>query len=231
MASPKVPTELVDIILENLANDGLEISKTALRSFCLAGKALVPLCQKRLFREVVLQPDVFEMPTGLVESRHNITRLFAKLVQERPHLADYVRHLTYRYSNGGEVGKVVEEALKKLRLVSHLELHVENPWETGTTYFSDGPRHAQAILSLVQRPQLRTLVLRNMELPMYALANCMQLRSIELDNATCFSLDKRDQYVASLLSAACTHSAHPGPTLAILTALASIAPPMITMIV
>lgn len=202
MAS-RIPREIVDLIVEGLCEQDPASEKAALQSCCLVGKIFVPACQKRLFQEVVLQPATFTTSASESIEGPDYTLRFSQLLQNSPHLADYVSQLTYRFANEGTLNKCVEETLKKLRHFTILELQVEDTLQRGYTDFFgwslsttglEQSQHAQAVLSLIQQPQLRKLILRSLELPIDALEPCFQLQIVELHDSTCFHIDEHKRY-------------------------------------
>ncbi|KAF9524150.1 hypothetical protein CPB83DRAFT_898109 [Crepidotus variabilis] len=124
MPLPTLPTELLVIIIQYLADDHeAEGSLYALRSFCLTNKQAVDTCRRHLFSTIKLlgdQPNV----------DHRLLERFLSLLNRNPSLGSYVQDLGISYM----LNASLLEDLKALRYL--------NTVQTFTFGFSGGNRYA-----------------------------------------------------------------------------------------
>ncbi|KAF9443488.1 hypothetical protein P691DRAFT_764214 [Macrolepiota fuliginosa MF-IS2] len=88
---PRIPQELLDIIITNL-----EGSPTALARCALASSCLYPLSEKLLYRKFTLGPPVRYSANKESRTRPNLqsTHNLLKIIQSKPHIAKYIHEIT-----------------------------------------------------------------------------------------------------------------------------------------
>ncbi|KAJ3539062.1 hypothetical protein NMY22_g4897 [Coprinellus aureogranulatus] len=166
-----------------------------IKSLCLAAKFCVPHCQRFLFRSVSLQPATIVATEGeFVNAAFNYNT-FSALMAESPHLGSYVKSLAYNLPGvaKADIGTDgISFALEQLNGVLFLELSVDEiprnsalMWSPhfrlfDRQHYEDFPRHAKALLAILQRPILQSLTLRNVELPSCILVGATGLQTLDL---------------------------------------------------
>jgi hypothetical protein len=185
--APVLPTELIELIVESLG-DQERIS--SLLSLCSTARWFVNCSQRHVFRKVTLHHPVSRAKPGTPRVHLDGYRkaiLFAKTVKRRPDLALYVEQLVYWMPSDAmwktrEDFPIVLEALERMSNVSTLT--------TGFDQYILVPPRPQSgqsiaawyttIASLIQRPTVTHLILRNLFLlPLDILTKAPQLQTLE----------------------------------------------------
>ncbi|KAF6748872.1 hypothetical protein DFP72DRAFT_1073954 [Ephemerocybe angulata] len=165
---------------------------------CDSGRDLKPLClvnrvfrsggQRILFEAVNLRPqETVTLGSGMVLYGRDPTEEFARTIIAGNHgIAEAIRELRYTAnptSNGAS-----DETVRLLGMLGKVEkfsLVFEGPGEVAYKFFGNlyASRHAQAVLSVVLQPYLKTLKLRNGAIPVSALKICTKLETLKLKDA------------------------------------------------
>lgn len=193
--------ELVDLIVVSVCADDADGS-LRLRALSLLSKCFTSACQKALFRAVTLQPTKFALDNQ-EENGPDTQSRFATLVRESPHLAAFVKTLTYRFPYGSREERTdisnskLASALSKL--VNVTEVHLEGSEGEKTswgwrqirhlTVFEEtrerrqGPGGVDAqLLRIMERPTTKLLRMRNIEISIEQISKCPGVDNLQLDN-------------------------------------------------
>ncbi|RXW19101.1 hypothetical protein EST38_g6761 [Candolleomyces aberdarensis] len=162
----RFPNEILELIVEELAVAGQGPWKGLLgdlKSCCLVSRSFLPVCQKHIFHTILMAPSRTIIKSSNV-STPNRTAQFAKLVVGSPHLASYVRKLTYRVFQTDPLEPSIAAALEKLGNVEELELEfldgagdVVSRWKRFTAVHE---RWREAFVAMIRNPRLKSLTLR-----------------------------------------------------------------------
>lgn len=175
MPQPILPTEIVDNIIEKLAEGPKRSCIQALLSCSVASRSFRGPCQQRIFRDVTLaSPPISRISqSNLVVhpqtySIFRRTRLFVDVVTRNACLSAHVEHLTYEltsvthYSSERDCRDrdYVLSSFPLLPNVKAFTLGVHNPEEdlSLAISLSDEPTE-RAMLAMIRRPQVQSLAL------------------------------------------------------------------------
>ncbi|KAJ3530697.1 hypothetical protein NMY22_g8467 [Coprinellus aureogranulatus] len=161
-----VPREILDLILDHVAQEPRNKCLPTLRSCSLAHSTFVASCQKRIFIEVSL----LSPPTdpGLIQMLPFVRGLsFVDTVTRNSRLASYVERLTYFLCEGDLILNFADYHLKKKQIVdaiatlpnlTHLAIRPAEMWPYYSLVSIDDETMG-ALLSILQRGHLRSLIL------------------------------------------------------------------------
>ncbi|KAJ3550453.1 hypothetical protein NMY22_g468 [Coprinellus aureogranulatus] len=170
------PTEILEYVVDFVASDSDDANgrMPTLLSLATCCKALVPRSQKHIFSTVTLYPPSKPWQWGPPERFKSLSRLttsFAATVLANPLLGHLVERLVIRFTGvvqkSQDLSSDITLALKHLIYVSGLNLSLADVppgariWNFPKMIPAPGWR--TALLSLLQRPQLRRLSLRHLQ--------------------------------------------------------------------
>ncbi|KAJ3500800.1 hypothetical protein NMY22_g19141 [Coprinellus aureogranulatus] len=199
---PALPKELIDLIIEHLAEAPPFEYPSALLSFSLASSSFLDQCQQLIFQAVRLRPihrigpDAQDTLTSESLKNNKRASLFIKAISRNPTLGQYVRRLDYQTTIlPRNVDPDLEELICALELMPNIDdFAVGTPvsiWHSNsygpagfstaeTTAWPETSRWRGAMRDVMRRPRLRTLRLNNMtEVPLDHLSS--GIRDLHLD--------------------------------------------------
>ncbi|KAF6760931.1 hypothetical protein DFP72DRAFT_1092342 [Ephemerocybe angulata] len=206
---PDLPSELIELIVDHLhgpSSDAWNLQNESLNSLSLTARQFVPHCQKHIFARICLQrgtiydKQYYDPTEGL-----DYTAMFSDLIENRPDLGKYVKHLIYRLPldipQGDDANVIV--ALENMPNVVEFRLVLDDysPFGLSTLAMSTGfgspkellttqhfrrfPKHANAIKSIIQSEKLTSLTLRNVCFPAGTIPKSTKLAQLNLQSAQC----------------------------------------------
>jgi len=137
-----LPLEISATILDLLAEDDDDDSKSALKACSLVCQAFLPICRKHIFRSIVLSVR-YAAPL-------RVTHAFERLLRERPEIANYIRKLDYTVEDS--TNATIQESLKR---ISRLEILTVR-WSSYSRLYFDWSNNPirPALLRLLHLPTL-----------------------------------------------------------------------------
>ncbi|TEB20141.1 hypothetical protein FA13DRAFT_271569 [Coprinellus micaceus] len=213
---PTIPDELIQLIIDNLAQETREGCAEDLLSCSLAHNALRHAAQKHLFETVQLwpSPPSLQDPPPYQAALDERALLFVQLLKKNPALGLHVRRLDYQVNqfprNDEDRLDDLLQAIEMMPNVTDLTLgyrRIVVPWteghrmlmapiprelvfqnRKGTSGEDPHSRWKRAVVALIQRTQLKTLRLAKIRiLPLYSLSP--SIRTLYLQDSS-FSLDR-----------------------------------------
>lgn len=213
---PTIPDELIQLVVDNLAEEIREGRAEDLLSCSLANKALRHAAQTHLFETVQLwpSPPSLQDPPPDQAARDERALLFIQLLKKNPALGVHVRRLDYQVNqfprNDEDRLDDLLQAIEMMPNVTNLTLGYRKiviPWTEGRLMprapiprelvfqdrrgISGEDPHSRwkcAVVALIQRTGLKTLRLARIRmLPLHSLSP--SIRTLSLQDSS-FSLDR-----------------------------------------
>ncbi|KAJ3509352.1 hypothetical protein NMY22_g16325 [Coprinellus aureogranulatus] len=170
MPSQRLETELLQDIIEKLAEGPREEWLPALITCARAHSAFTDASQKRIFEEVTLyshpsgtyegaQPPVLGIRTPEGDAIFERTRQFAIAVEGNAKLASYVKKLTYRFNQGSlHNSRFLLNAIRRMTSVVELTVGVYTlQADRGITGLGIDGDTVSAIVTLMEQPHLKAI--------------------------------------------------------------------------
>lgn len=178
-------------------------------SLCLVNRSFVAPCQAALFENVTMRSPPGSHIHFTPNEPEDLTARFSASIRAGPHLAQYVRSLTYIVPMGAPVvtDPNVVFALGKMTRLTEFHLGVDTsegryrytyPWMyeghrtpektdlCGSDHFQRDAVHADALLSVLRLPSLGLLSLKKVKISTRALYGAPGLKTLRLEEANCY---------------------------------------------
>ncbi|CAA7269171.1 unnamed protein product [Cyclocybe aegerita] len=172
-SQPSIPLDIIELIMEQLANDGDTMSTRALKASALACRAFLLICRKHIFSSIRL--DGQEGDWSIHE--------FKRILERNPAVARYVRKLHYFNDFSSKRGPRILRHLRRVRelTIGSVDRMEYSPSRKDWKTFS--PPFRQSLRYFIQYNDIVALSLVSISnLPMYILWSFPNLVDLELFN-------------------------------------------------
>jgi len=167
-SSSILPLEIKETILDLLAEDD-DDNHSALKVCSLVCHAFLPICRKHIFGSIVLD-DYLATYTP-------ISHALARLLYERPEIADYIRKLDYTIGGTASTDPLIQETLKR---ISRLEFLTIWNYDSPQLDWCNNPIRP-ALLHLLHLPTLTHFGVNNINnFAISDLIPCVNLKYLEI---------------------------------------------------